>query len=86
MEFEPLDQFIVQPMDKGSGMAALIWLEASVIIVQLSVISFVLMAYPIFRMLPRVGLSKWWALLAVFPPAALILIWIIGVRPWVTED
>ncbi|CUH80277.1 hypothetical protein SAMN04488093_105176 [Tropicibacter naphthalenivorans] len=78
-----MDQFVVAPISGASGWKTmLLWLEASVIVAQISVVSLGLVAFPLWRMLPRVGLSKWWSLLAAFPPAAIVLIWVAGFRPW----
>jgi len=78
-----MDYFAVSP---GNGVSSaqlvLLWLEASVLVVQISIIALILMAYPLWRMLPRVGFSKWWALLTVFPPAAIVLVWVAALRPW----
>ena len=80
LTFHPLDQFAVQSSEWSSQQMMLLWLEASFVIVQLAIVSLVLMAFPLWRLLPRVGLSKWWALAAAFPPAALVLFWIAGMR------
>ncbi len=39
-----------------------------------------LVAYPFSRILPRVDLSPWWALVAFIPLGALILLWIVALR------
>ncbi len=35
-----------------------------------------------WRILPRSGLSSWLALLAVIPPVAVILFWVIAFKRW----
>jgi hypothetical protein len=41
-----------------------------------------LVVYPFWRILPRAGLSPWLALLAVFPLATLILLWVLALKRW----
>lgn len=41
----------------------------------------VLLIVPFWRILPRVGISKWVAIVAVIPPGALILLWIVAFKP-----
>ncbi len=37
---------------------------------------------PLYLILGRIGWSRGWALLALFPPAALILLWCIAFGAW----
>ncbi len=39
-----------------------------------------LVAYPFSRILPRYGINPWFALFAVIPVGALVLLWIIAFR------
>ena len=39
-----------------------------------------LVAYPFSRILPRYGINPWISLVSVFPPGALLLLWIIAFR------
>jgi hypothetical protein len=39
-----------------------------------------LLVVPFWRILPRVGLPNWVALFAVFPPVALILLWVVAFK------
>ena len=39
-----------------------------------------LFAYPFSRILPRYGINAWFALFAVIPLGALVLLWIIAFR------
>lgn len=69
-------------MQSSLPQMAMLWLEASVFVAQISVIALVLTAFPLWRLLPKVGISRWWAMAAAFPPAAIIMFWIVGFRPW----
>lgn len=51
----------------GGGMLWMLILVALVII-------------PFWRLLPQFGIPSWVALLAIFPPAGLILLWVIAFR------
>ena len=44
----------------------------------------VLIVIPFWRLLPRFGIPSWVALLAIFPLAALILLWIMAFRDRMT--
>lgn len=39
-----------------------------------------LVAYPFSRILPKYGLSPWFALVAVVPLGAIILLWVLAFR------
>ena len=39
-----------------------------------------LVVIPFWRRLPRFGLPSWVAVFAIFPPAAIILLWIMAFR------
>jgi hypothetical protein len=41
-----------------------------------------LLIYPFWRILPRAGIPSWVALLALFPLAALILLWVLALKRW----
>lgn len=36
---------------------------------------------PFWRLLPEYGLNKWWAITAIFPVAALILLYLMAFGP-----
>lgn len=38
--------------------------------------------FPFWTILPRVGVSKWVSLAAVFPLFGIVLLWIIALKPW----
>ena len=40
----------------------------------------VLVVVPFWKILPRYGISKYFAILAVFPAIALVLLWIIAFK------
>ncbi len=40
----------------------------------------VLLCIPFWRILPRVGIPSWVALFAIFPPLALILLWVVAFK------
>ncbi|VAV87323.1 hypothetical protein MNBD_ALPHA07-710 [hydrothermal vent metagenome] len=40
----------------------------------------VLLCVPFWRILPRVGIPSWAALFAIFPPFALILLWVVAFK------
>ena len=42
----------------------------------------IVVAYPFSRILPRVGLNPWIALVAVIPLGAVILLWVVAFRDW----
>ena len=86
LTFHPLDQFEVTRLEPSSWQMVLIWLEASVYIIQFSIVALMLMGFPLWRLLPTVGISKWLALVSVFPPFALILIWIVGFKTKVPKE
>ena len=39
-----------------------------------------------WKLLPRAGLSSWLALIAIIPPLAVILFWVVAFKPWPGED
>lgn len=39
-----------------------------------------LVVIPFWRLLPKFGIPNWVALLAIFPPVALILLWIMAFK------
>ncbi len=41
-----------------------------------------LVVYPFSRILPRAGLSPWWALAAFVPIGAIVLLWVVAFRDW----
>ena len=41
-----------------------------------------LVVYPFSRILPRVGLNPWISLAAIIPFGAVILLWVVALRPW----
>ena len=41
-----------------------------------------LVVIPFWIILPRTGLSKWWALAAMIPLGVVILLWVIALRDW----
>ena len=45
-----------------------------------ALIAGVLIVVPFWKLLPRFGISKYFALLAIFPAIALILLWIIAFK------
>ncbi|MEM9707540.1 MAG: hypothetical protein AAF871_02010 [Pseudomonadota bacterium] len=40
-----------------------------------------LIVIPFWKMLPRYGISKYFALLAALPAVALVLLWIVAFKP-----
>jgi hypothetical protein len=44
-----------------------------------------LVCFPLAKILRRLGLSGWWALLAVVPLANLIALWILAFSRWPRE-
>ena len=54
----------------GMGAMGLLWMlvVAAVVVV------------PFWRLLPQFGIPSWMSLLAIFPPAALLLLWIMAFR------
>ena len=40
----------------------------------------VLLCIPFWRILPRVGIPSWLAIFAIFPPLALILLWVVAFK------
>ncbi|MEM6489948.1 MAG: hypothetical protein AAF677_17035 [Pseudomonadota bacterium] len=40
------------------------------------------LALPMWRILPRAGLNRWWALAAVAPFGIVVLLWVLGFRRW----
>ena len=38
--------------------------------------------FPLWKILPRAGLSKWLSLTAVIPLFGLVLLWIVALKPW----
>lgn len=57
----------------GGGL--FVWLIAAVLIV-----------VPFWRILPRAGIPSWLAVVAVFPLAALILLWIMAFKSWPGDE
>jgi LPXTG-motif cell wall-anchored protein len=57
-----------------SGGGLLFWLIGAALIVA-----------PFWMILPRTGISKGWALVAMFPLAALVLLWVVALRRWPNE-
>ena len=43
-----------------------------------------LVVVPFWRLLPRFGIPSWVAILAIFPPVALILLWVMAFRDRMT--
>ena len=41
---------------------------------------------PLWRILERLGYRGAWALVAVFPPLALVLLWVLATRRWPIPD
>jgi hypothetical protein len=41
---------------------------------------------PLDRLLGRIGWSRAWAAVALFPPLAIILLWFIAFGPWRTPE
>ncbi len=39
-----------------------------------------LIVVPFWRLLPQFGIPSWVALVAIFPPAGLILLWVVAFR------
>jgi hypothetical protein len=46
------------------------------------IIYFVLIGVPVARILGRLGLSRWWVVLAFVPILNLIGLWILAFIPW----
>lgn len=46
----------------------------------------VLLVVPFWRLLPRFGIDKWYALLAILPVGALILLWVVAFRDAAERD
>jgi uncharacterized membrane protein YhaH (DUF805 family) len=44
-----------------------------------------LVAFPVFRILRRLGLSGWWTILAVIPWINLVLLWVVAFVRWPIE-
>ena len=45
----------------------------------------VLMVVPFWRILPRAGIASPWALVAMIPLGALVLLWILAFRRWPSD-
>lgn len=45
-------------------------------------ISAVLLVVPFWMLLPRAGLAPQWALAAVIPFGAIVLLWVLALRRW----
>ena len=43
-------------------------------------------AIPLNAILARIGWSRAWAFIALFPPAAMVLLWCIAFGRWNSED
>lgn len=41
---------------------------------------------PLYRILGRIGWSRWWVLMALFPPFIWLLMWGIAFGKWNSED
>jgi hypothetical protein len=50
------------------------------------IIPIVLFAYPIARILQRLGISPWWTIMAFFPMLNLIGVWTLAFAPWPKVD
>jgi hypothetical protein len=46
----------------------------------------VLWMVPLWVLLPRAGLSSWWALAAIIPVGGIILLWVMAFRRWPDDD
>ncbi|MCX8224538.1 MAG: hypothetical protein OTI35_00575 [Sulfitobacter sp.] len=38
-----------------------------------------------WKLCPKAGLSKWWALVLLFPLFSIILLWVIAFKKWPTD-
>ena len=56
-------------MHGGGGVLAVIVLAVAVVV-------------PLWRILPRAGLSPWWALVAIVPLGLVILLWMLAFKRW----
>jgi hypothetical protein len=54
---------------QGGGL--LVWLLLAALVV-----------IPFWKILPRAGLSSWWALVALFPLFQLVLLWVLAFKTW----
>jgi hypothetical protein len=41
---------------------------------------------PLWRILPRAGLAKQWALAAALPLGAVVLLWVLAYRRWPMDE
>ena len=41
---------------------------------------------PLYRILGKVGFAKGWAFLALFPPAGMVILWVIAFSRWRVAD
>lgn len=60
-------------MHGGAGLLALI-------------IAIVAVVVPLWKILPRAGLSPWWALVAIVPLGLVVLLWVLAFKRWPGDD
>jgi hypothetical protein len=41
---------------------------------------------PLYKILGRIGFSRGWAFLALFPPAGMVILWVIAFTRWRIAD
>ena len=56
-------------MMQGGGLIWMLILSALVVI-------------PFWKIMPRVGLPSWLALVAIIPLGAVVLLWVVALRDW----
>lgn len=50
------------------------------------IIAWVLWIVPLYRLLGRIGLARGWAFVALFPPAGMVLLWVIAFSKWPAHE
>jgi len=50
------------------------------------ILSIIIIAVPVARILHRIGFSRVWTILAFFPPITLIFLWILAYIDWPVDD
>ena len=61
---------------QATGLPALIW----------SAVVFVIVFWPVVRILQRTGHSGWWVLLALLPVVNLIALYALALKRWPVDD
>ena len=57
------------------------WLSPIHMIVML-VVAWIVWIVPLYRILGRIGVSPFWAFVAIFPPLGLVMLWVIAFSDW----